>query len=146
MAILKSDSSLYPRYKGAEKLVPSEFKRFKKLIVALIASGHINTKPVKVKSFKYAYVHITKIGIDHALNLRGSVAKCKSLTVIRQLLATASVTDIRHDKENSKLSVLKLENMISIDGKIWKVLMYVKQGVNGRYYYHHDLAKYNRVG
>lgn len=142
--MIVSNSALYDKYIGVDKIPKLEFVRIKKRIISLVKSGHIDTRPIKNKAVGIL-IEIPLIGIEHSLGLRCTLNKVKSLTVIREIIKTASIVSIERDKNISENNVIIFDNIVMIDAVKWRVVMIVKQGKNGKFYYHHDLAKIKKA-
>ncbi len=142
MATISVDNNDLGVYKHSDRMDKKRFTSFKKWIIEKYYKKY--SKGVYCKILDET-VTITKSGLQHSLNLRGSVLKTKSITALGKLIKTALLYRIESDKRDEGLQVILLRNTITIDGEIYLAKMFVKQGANGRYYYHHDIASFKKA-
>lgn len=130
-------------YKHFPKMEKSRFTAFKSWVYEKYSKKYKN--PVFCKAVKED-IHITKSGLKHALNSRGSILKTKSITVLDELINKALLVDIKNDKNDKNKKVGILVSLVSIDDVLYKARMIIKENpVNRLMYYHHDLTTFKKA-
>lgn len=143
MKVITVNENNFGKWKGEIKLNAAEFKEFKKF--ALEKFGN------KISGKNYwndaigRNIYVGKDELKHGLNVKGTIDKTKSLSVLDKLLSSALLKKETADKRIGGRSVYELTNLVKISGRIYAAKIIVKEDEKGRFYYHHDLLKIEKV-
>lgn len=142
MKIPTARRELYGVFKHLPKMNKTQFALFKKFVLkTTLSNGDI---VVTNKQTKLS-IYINKLGLEHSLNLRGTISKTKSVTVLTEIIEKALLSGIKPDTKNNKKIVLYFTSLVNVDDIIWEVKIAVKEDSNGKFHYQHDLFKIKKV-
>ena len=145
MKVVKTNPTAYGRFRNLKVFTKQQFIDFKKYVQDFLTKNYvIPKKKILIPSVKI-YVEIDTKGVLHSINVKGSVAKLKSLTAIDLLLKNSALDTIEIDKNDKSKKTLKLSSIVDVDGVLWIGHIVVKQKNNGHYFYDHYLSKFSKI-
>lgn len=145
MKIVKTNPILYGRFRNLKVFNKQQFVDFKKYIEEYITKTYIKTQCKTFVKSANIYVEIDKQGLEHTINVGGSIAKLKSTTVITKILENCSLDSVDIDKNDATKKNYKFSCIVDVDSVLWLGSIVVKQKNNGHFLYDHYLSKFSKI-